>query len=91
MEQSFTPDYADERSDDSDDDFHALMEVGEAEGIIEGREREMIETMVEFSDTRAGEIMTPRTEICAVIFECDDKGRPRTDHRREIFAYPGLY
>jgi CBS domain containing-hemolysin-like protein len=42
------------------------MEVGEAEGIIEGREREMIETMVEFSDTRAGEIMTPRTEICAL-------------------------
>lgn len=66
LEQSFTPDYADERSDDSDDDFHALMEVGEAEGIIEGREREMIETMVEFSDTRAGEIMTPRTEICAL-------------------------
>jgi putative hemolysin len=42
------------------------MEVGEAEGIIEESEREMIETMVELSDTRAGEIMTPRTEICAL-------------------------
>ncbi|HMT08940.1 MAG TPA: hemolysin family protein, partial [Pyrinomonadaceae bacterium] len=29
-------------------------------------EREMIETMVEFGETRAGEIMTPRTEIVAV-------------------------
>ena len=42
------------------------MEVGEAEGIIEEEEREMIETMVEFADTLAGEIMTPRTEICAI-------------------------
>ena len=66
LEQSIAPDAADDRSDDNDDDFHALMEVGEAEGIIEESEREMIETMVEFSDTRAGEIMTPRTEICAM-------------------------
>jgi putative hemolysin len=42
------------------------MEVGEAEGIIEEEERELIESMVEFSDTRTGEIMTPRTEICAI-------------------------
>jgi len=60
------PDAADDRSDEAADDFQALMEVGEAEGIIEESEREMIETMVELSDTRAGEIMTPRTEICAL-------------------------
>jgi len=60
------PDAAEERDDENDDGFQALMEVGEAEGIIEESEREMIETMVELSDTRAGEIMTPRTEICAL-------------------------
>ena len=60
------PDSSDDRGDDDDDDLQALMEVGEAEGIIEESEREMIETMVELSDTRAGEIMTPRTEICAL-------------------------
>ncbi len=48
------------------EDFQALMEAGEAEGIIEGQDRELIETMFEFSDTRAGEIMTPRTEIVAL-------------------------
>ncbi len=69
LDQSYTPDSADERSDDAAEDFHALMEVGEAEGIIEEKERELIETMVEFSDTRAGEIMTPRTEICAVSID----------------------
>lgn len=52
--------------DDAADDFHALMEAGEAEGIIEEQDRELIESMVEFSDTRTGEIMTPRTEIVAL-------------------------
>jgi len=63
------PNTEDDKEDDSDEDFHALMEVGEAEGIIEEKERELIETMVEFSDTRVGEIMTPRTEICGIPAE----------------------
>ncbi|MBC7900445.1 MAG: HlyC/CorC family transporter [Saprospiraceae bacterium] len=66
LDSTFTPDSPEDRSDDNDDDFQALMEVGEAEGIIEGNERELIESMVEFNETRAGEIMTPRTEICAI-------------------------
>jgi putative hemolysin len=69
LEMSVSPESGDDRSEDSAEDFQALMEVGEAEGIIEEKEREMIETMVEFTDTRAGEIMTPRTEICAVPIE----------------------
>ena len=66
LEATIAPDIPEDKSDDNDDDFQALMEVGEAEGIIEEKERELIESMVEFSETRAGEIMTPRTEICAV-------------------------
>jgi len=64
LESTVTPDAPDEKDDD--EDIQALLEVGEAEGIIEEEEREMIESMVEFAETRAGEIMTPRTEICAV-------------------------
>ena len=59
-----TPDGSDE--DDNDEDFQALMEVGEAEGIIEEEERELIETIVEFGETLTSEIMTPRTGIIAV-------------------------
>lgn len=67
LDATSPPDGTDERIDDKPaEDFQALMEVGEAEGIIEEKEREMIETMVEFGDTRAGEIMTPRTEICGL-------------------------
>ena len=66
LETTMSPDASDDRDDDNDDDFQALMEVGEAEGIIEEDERALIETVVEFGDTRVGEIMTPRTEIVAL-------------------------
>jgi CBS domain containing-hemolysin-like protein len=66
LEATVAPDAPDDKDEDNDEDFQALMEVGEAEGIIEEKERELIESMVEFGDTRTGEIMTPRTEICAV-------------------------
>ena len=52
--------------EDNAEDIQALIEMGEAEGILEEKDRELLETMFEFSDTKAGEIMTPRTEIVAV-------------------------
>ena len=55
-----------EEREDYAEDIQALIEMGEAEGILEEKERVLIETMVEFGDTRAGEIMTPRTEIIAL-------------------------
>ncbi|MEP6904236.1 MAG: hemolysin family protein, partial [Actinomycetota bacterium] len=73
LETTVSPDSTDERADDNNDDFQALMEVGEAEGIIEEKERELIETMVEFSETKAGEIMTPRTEFCALPIDATVK------------------
>ena len=65
IDSTATPDSNDD-DDDNDEGFQALMEVGEAEGIFEEDERELIESVVEFSETRAGEIMTPRTEICGI-------------------------
>jgi CBS domain containing-hemolysin-like protein len=65
LEATSTPDLVEEKDDD-DEDIQAFLEVGRAEGILEEDEREMIESMVEFAETRVGEIMTPRTEICAI-------------------------
>jgi putative hemolysin len=56
----------DEEEDDDGDDIEALIDVGEAEGIIEEEERELIQSAIEFGDTSVGEIMTPRTEIVAL-------------------------
>ena len=57
---------ADEEDDGNGDDIEALIDVGEAEGIIEEEERELIQSAIEFGDTRVGEVMTPRTEIIAL-------------------------
>ena len=48
------------------DDLQALLDVGEEEGIIEEEEGELIHSIIEFGDTRAGEVMTPRTDIVAL-------------------------
>jgi putative hemolysin len=67
LERTVAPDTPDDRDDDNgSEDFQALMEVGEAEGIIEEDERKLIETVVELGETRASEIMTPRTEMCVL-------------------------
>lgn len=51
---------------DSVDDIQALIDVGEAEGILEEEEGELIHSILEFGDTRVSEVMTPRPDIVAV-------------------------
>jgi putative hemolysin len=55
-----------EEEEDNDDDIQALIEVGEAEGIIEEEDRELIHSAFEFGDKLVGEVMTPRTAIVAL-------------------------
>src|SRR5205814_198843 len=57
---------AEAEEDDDGDDIEALIDVGEAEGIIEEEERELIQSAIEFGDTTVAEVMTPRTEIVAL-------------------------
>lgn len=57
---------ADEIKEDNADDKQAFIEMGEAEGILEEKDRQLMETMFEFAEIKAGEIMTPRTEIVAL-------------------------
>ena len=55
-----------EEEDDDGGDLQALIDVGEAEGIIEEEEGELIQSIVEFGDTRVSEVMTPRPDIVAL-------------------------
>ncbi len=50
----------------SDREIRAFRDVGEAAGIIEGEEGEILESLVEFFDTTVREVMTPRTDMVAV-------------------------
>src|SRR5215813_5996229 len=55
-----------EIEEDDSVDLQALIDVGEAEGILEEEEGELIHSIIEFGDTRVSEVMTPRPEIVAV-------------------------
>ncbi|MBI3794198.1 MAG: HlyC/CorC family transporter [Nitrospinae bacterium] len=50
----------------TEDEFRAILHRGEDKGILESEEKEMILNVFELGDTKATEIMTPRTEIFAL-------------------------
>ncbi len=52
--------------EDTGDDIQALIDVGEAEGILEEEEGELIHSIIEFGDTSVSEVMTPRPDIVAI-------------------------
>ncbi|HET8715439.1 MAG TPA: hemolysin family protein [Holophagaceae bacterium] len=66
---------AQERADGDDDEdpteeaVTALLEEGEAEGILEAEDRELIRNVVSLGDTVVREVMTPRTAMRALPVE----------------------
>lgn len=48
------------------EEFKEIVSSGEVEGVIEKREREIIEGIFELNDLEAREIMVPRTEIVGI-------------------------
>ena len=54
----------------TEEGIEALVEAAEEEGIIEPEQADLIEQVVEFSDKRVREVMTPRPDIVAVQAEC---------------------
>ena len=55
-----------EEENDDSGDLQALIDVGEAEGILEEEEGELIHSIIEFGDTRVSEVMAPRPDIVAL-------------------------
>lgn len=47
----------------SEEEIRSMIEVGEENGIINEIEKDMIDSIFEFDDTLAKEIMTPRTHV----------------------------
>jgi CBS domain containing-hemolysin-like protein len=50
----------------TEEGIEALVEAAEEEGIIEPEQGDLIEQVVEFSDKRVREVMTPRPDIVAI-------------------------
>ena len=47
----------------SEEEFLTAINIGKAEGVVEGEEAEMLEKVFEFGDRAVREVVTPRTEI----------------------------
>jgi putative hemolysin len=56
----------DEEEEASEREIQAYLEAGEAAGIFEGEESELLSSLVDFFDTVVREVMTPRTDMVAV-------------------------
>jgi putative hemolysin len=50
----------------TEEGIEALVEAAEEEGIIEPEQADLIEQVVEFSDKRVREVMTPRPDVVAI-------------------------
>ncbi|HLQ75865.1 MAG TPA: hemolysin family protein [Terriglobia bacterium] len=50
----------------SEEEIQAFIDAGQEEGILEHNEGEMIQSIVQFGDKVAREVMTPRTQIIAI-------------------------
>ena len=50
----------------SEEEIQAFIDAGQEEGILEGGEGKMIQSIVHFGDKVAREVMTPRTQIVAI-------------------------
>jgi putative hemolysin len=56
----------DEEEKEAGDVTKAYLESAEQEGIIEGEERRLLQSIVDFGDTLVREVMTPRPDIVAI-------------------------
>jgi len=63
LERERDEDEADDEEEVTDEEVQAFIDVGEEEGILEGPEGRMVQSVVEFGDRLAHELMTPRIDV----------------------------
>jgi len=56
----------DEAAEEANETKKAYIETAEQEGLIEGEERRLLQSIVDFGDTLVREVMTPRPDIVAI-------------------------
>ncbi len=53
----------------SEEEFKLILDEGARQGVIDKTEHELIESIFEFTDTAAKEVMIPRTDVVAIDVE----------------------
>jgi CBS domain containing-hemolysin-like protein len=57
---------SDEKTPESNDVATAFLDSGEQDGMIQGEERRLLQSIVDFGDTLVREVMTPRPDVVAI-------------------------
>jgi CBS domain containing-hemolysin-like protein len=70
------------------ENLEELMEAGEQEGLIKKGERELLQSVVEFGDKVAREVMTPRPEIAAIEINSSIEDLRRLFRTKRLTRYP---
>ena len=60
------PPTPDEAAEEANETAKAYIDTAEQEGLIEGEERRLLQSIVDFGDTLVREVMTPRPDIVAI-------------------------
>src|SRR5215471_20949310 len=63
---SLTKEHGEKQPEHPSEAVEALIEAGQEEGILEEKDRDLIQSVVEFGNKTVREVMTPRPEIVAV-------------------------
>lgn len=71
------------QSEEVERDILDAVSEGEEQGVVDEHEKEMIESVIEFQDTHAGQIMTPRTETIGI------RASASLDEVRDLIAREG--
>jgi magnesium and cobalt exporter, CNNM family len=64
--RSTTPAQTDEAETEANEVAKTYLDTREGEGIIEGEDRKLLQSIVDFGDTIVREVMTPRPDIVAI-------------------------
>ena len=60
------PDQTDDAEEEASQVAETYLDAGEQEGITEGEDRKLLQSIVDFGDTIVREVMTPRPDIVAI-------------------------
>ncbi len=52
--------------EENGDEFHAVIDAGAEEGIIDEADKKLLKTVIDFGEKTAREVMTPRPQIVAI-------------------------
>ena len=65
--------HVDEAPTITEEEFKALVEVGEEEGVLQREERAYIDNVLDFSSATASDMMKPRTSVVALDVEASEE------------------